>query len=583
MFKRSNKFIAILIAATAVTSLLPATRVNAASYKKINTKDGIIYNAVAYKDGKFYVDGELEQKDESVYYLNNGKYTELDDINSEDSIKEYGTKYVEVEDGDYYVDLSNGKVTDDSLREDNLDNVAVSLRKYIKDNNDGRYDESDSKSIKDLVELPKSKFNDTWYKTQYKAKSGKGFNGGALNLTVYTDANGKYIDADYNLGKIKVKLSDNTTATVDNTNDSDKKVSASVTDIKEIGQDSKNIYRLAKITVKSSSDNKIKEINGINISVDTKTFNVSNENKEVSFNVIQVLSKSQASKNIDGIKYSKEVTSYIISDKNGKNIGLLSSDSDSFSIVNGNILDYKISSDSVEVQVLSLKSKGSYYYIEAKDSSEQDLQNGTESFDIDVDGNLWALYEDYIYKFDNEEDWEEVYKLDEELENLSVYDKNNIIAWNEDEELYSIIGGKTVSNDNTSSGVNSSSDNTNSTTIGWIKNSDNTWSFINTSGNKATGWINLSGTWYYLNTNGIMQTGWLNNNGTWYYLDAVGAMKTGWLYEGGKWYYLNRSGAMQTGWLNDNGTWYYLNASGFMLSNTVVNGYKLGSNGAWIK
>lgn len=60
-----------------------------------------------------------------------------------------------------------------------------------------------------------------------------------------------------------------------------------------------------------------------------------------------------------------------------------------------------------------------------------------------------------------------------------------------------------------------------------------------------------------------MQTGWLNDNGTWYYLQA--------------------SGAMKTGWLNDNGTWYFLNASGKMLSNTVVDGYKLGANGAWIR
>ncbi|NFS93867.1 hypothetical protein FDF05_13055, partial [Clostridium botulinum] len=40
---------------------------------------------------------------------------------------------------------------------------------------------------------------------------------------------------------------------------------------------------------------------------------------------------------------------------------------------------------------------------------------------------------------------------------------------------------------------------------------------------------------------------------------------------------------MQTGWLNDNGTWYYLDGSGKMLSNTTVNGYVLGANGAWIR
>ncbi len=85
-----------------------------------------------------------------------------------------------------------------------------------------------------------------------------------------------------------------------------------------------------------------------------------------------------------------------------------------------------------------------------------------------------------------------------------------------------------------------------------------------------------------------MQTGWQNINGTWYFLNPTsdgtkGAMKTGWLNDNGTWYYLNASGAMQTGWLNDNGTWYYLDGSGKMLSNTTVNGYVLGANGAWIR
>ncbi|WP_242954144.1 hypothetical protein [Clostridium puniceum] len=40
---------------------------------------------------------------------------------------------------------------------------------------------------------------------------------------------------------------------------------------------------------------------------------------------------------------------------------------------------------------------------------------------------------------------------------------------------------------------------------------------------------------------------------------------------------------MQTGWINDNGNCYFCNTSGVMLSNTSVDGYVLGSNGAWVK
>ena len=41
---------------------------------------------------------------------------------------------------------------------------------------------------------------------------------------------------------------------------------------------------------------------------------------------------------------------------------------------------------------------------------------------------------------------------------------------------------------------------------------------------------------------------------------------------------------MQTGWIKDaDGTWYYLNQSGAMLSNTIVDGYVLNKDGAWVK
>ena len=40
---------------------------------------------------------------------------------------------------------------------------------------------------------------------------------------------------------------------------------------------------------------------------------------------------------------------------------------------------------------------------------------------------------------------------------------------------------------------------------------------------------------------------------------------------------------METGWLQeDNGKWYYLNNDGSMAHDTVIDGYKLGSDGVWI-
>ena len=59
---------------------------------------------------------------------------------------------------------------------------------------------------------------------------------------------------------------------------------------------------------------------------------------------------------------------------------------------------------------------------------------------------------------------------------------------------------------------------------------------------------------------------WFNdkNYASWYYLDEMGNMKTGWIQDG-------------------SGKYYYLYPSGAMAYNTTIGGYKLGSDGAWIR
>lgn len=90
------------------------------------------------------------------------------------------------------------------------------------------------------------------------------------------------------------------------------------------------------------------------------------------------------------------------------------------------------------------------------------------------------------------------------------------------------------------------------------------------------------------NTNSInnggttIKNGWIQQNNKWYYY-SNNVPKTGWFAEGGKWYYLNNDGAMATGWIQSGGKWYYLYASGEMAKNTIIEGYKLSSNGDWIK
>lgn len=99
-----------------------------------------------------------------------------------------------------------------------------------------------------------------------------------------------------------------------------------------------------------------------------------------------------------------------------------------------------------------------------------------------------------------------------------------------------------------------------------------------------TGFISVFNSEYYSDYNGIVQKGWVEFPGSnWYYLDrGTGIKGRGWIEDNGSWYYLNQIGLMQTGWINDNGAWYYLDKSGKMLANTTIDGYVLGSSGAWI-
>ncbi|MFT8349195.1 hypothetical protein [Clostridium saccharoperbutylacetonicum] len=51
----------------------------------------------------------------------------------------------------------------------------------------------------------------------------------------------------------------------------------------------------------------------------------------------------------------------------------------------------------------------------------------------------------------------------------------------------------------------------------------------------------------------------------------------------GSWNYYNSEGLKQIGWFNDNGIWYYFDKDGIMLHDISIDGYTLGSTGAWIK
>ena len=124
----------------------------------------------------------------------------------------------------------------------------------------------------------------------------------------------------------------------------------------------------------------------------------------------------------------------------------------------------------------------------------------------------------------------------------------------------------------------------------WILNPDGTYP-------KAQ-WLWINNRWYYFNQEGYMFTGWLFYNNAWYYFEEKegseqGKMSLGWKEIRGFWYYFSEevgaeNGKMRTGWQELKGKWYYMNQevgaeNGKMLSNTKVDGYILGADGAWQK
>ena len=62
------------------------------------------------------------------------------------------------------------------------------------------------------------------------------------------------------------------------------------------------------------------------------------------------------------------------------------------------------------------------------------------------------------------------------MEKLNVYDADNMVVWNEDDEVYSIISGKSATDED-------GADET--VKAGWVQNADGTWSYFNNDGSQV--------------------------------------------------------------------------------------------------
>ena len=64
-YEKTAKAASSLVVIASVFSAIPA---EAESYKRIQDNEGIVYDGLAYKDGIFYIDGEVNQLGETSIY-----------------------------------------------------------------------------------------------------------------------------------------------------------------------------------------------------------------------------------------------------------------------------------------------------------------------------------------------------------------------------------------------------------------------------------------------------------------------------------------------------------------------------------
>ena len=626
MLKKTTKLTALLVAAASVVSTMPAMAAT-----RLGTKDGTIEKGIAFKDGKYLYQGYRSDDDDNGLYYNDGsKDKMLDDADEID--RKFDDKYVSAMDGsDYYVvDMETGKITDDDTLDDleseaqtKLENKLEKTDRYEGDNLDFKSDENASTRLK---RVSGNRFEDNWYSYQVTTS-------GALDKFGYTTQSGKYIDCSYDLNLYAYYSSTTSSASdgkmykledIDDTKDvskvdnsrkaeegfvqnGDKDPELKVTELKFVdylGQDDKYIYSLIQVSIQNA--------------VDVGTNKLNNGPRYF----VQKVTKEQGDKEDDAYKpkdtWCYEVGNYF---KNGdaddaydliiNKYKAYTQPDDEYdedidnkvriSVVDGNLYVVYQDDDKVKVNKVLLKDSGKIdrrdydgdkngkvgAHIAIKDSDED---TDAEYWTIDVDGNVWAIDDGEIKKSVKAGEFKTIYTCDRSLDRLDVYDDNNLIAWEDDGDVYTNVAEGSAAAKEEAEELIGPNENTNpEVKVGWNQLADGNWTLYDATGALVKGWANVGGTWYYMDpATGTMRTGWLLEGGNWYYLNPVsdgwkGAMKTGWIYEGGNWYYLQPSGAMKTGWLNDNGTWYYLYSNGAMAANTTIDGYYVGSNGAWVR
>ena len=100
-----------------------------------------------------------------------------------------------------------------------------------------------------------------------------------------------------------------------------------------------------------------------------------------------------------------------------------------------------------------------------------------------------------------------------------------------------------------------------------------------------TGWVANDGVWNYYSSSGAMaKNQWVKNGDSLFWIEEDGAMAVKkWHKAGEVWYWFDGSGAAATGWQEIDSKWYYFDENHVMVTDTTIDSYYVGKDGAWTK
>lgn len=557
-----NKLLSTL-AATALLMSVFSQGAYAATVKSLQEKEGSIETAFAGQDGTGIIYGEPEGKDQGYYFITNKSVKRIDAADKDyGSIKECVDYTNVITDDDYAIALKTGKVTEDY-------SLDLEGNFYKKAKKSGVYELD---SVKDVTFTGNTRVGTT---SDWLCKLGNRF--------VIVNESGTYLDISRYVN-LTVMYSGMTKPVKVKEFDKDYDgIKVLMQDAKVVASDKSYYYIVATTSITYATDKTVTE---------------------------KILMKTDKVGAIDSdTNFVKAVTSYYL-------------DSDveaaaTFAAVDGNLysLDFDTSKDTATIGILkSYKEKvdsQTRNSIKIDDTKDQD---NIVNYTTDKYGNLWLLGDGKVYGFDGK-DIKQFYKTDTGTTELSVYDSNNVIAWEKDGNAYYYNLAKSSTTTDETKGTDTTTTtkeettttdangNVTTTTVdGTVAVKDTTGKVIATSSKDANGNLitkDSTGTIVKVTSTdafgvttvkdgkgNIISTSVKDANGNTATTDAKGVVTVtdstgkvisttqsdniqpptkGWYKSKDKvWYYYEDSKQASNKWIQDGNKWYYLNTDGTM-------------------